>query len=704
MVQFNSQKKEILLKIVYYGTGLSGKTTNLKSLHKFVTTQTDSELFSVNTMEDRTLFFDLMPIDIEAAGRKIKFQVYTVPGQVHYDSTRRIILAGADGVVFIADSDADKIKENIEALNNLYKNLNANRLDIKTIPIAFQYNKRDLPNITPFEVIDRKLNFRQAPSFEGIATEGKGVVETFKSVALDVVKNIVTKYKLVKSEADIKTVLNDVTDSLEKLLKTDSKDSDILESKDLEDTNTKIIYEGKEGQVSETEVLEKALKATEETATILNKTKILKKKLERRNKELAALLKENTFIKNFLQSLFHHAGLPIFTFSIKGKITNWNSLCEKLFSYTTKEAKGLYFSELVPEKNILDIQTILSSVISSKKPMSAFVTLLDKHQVEKTYNCIFSPVEDDNSTVVSISVIIHYIEDTLNKQLTLSEGNVLSIKDLVNKVVGNFSSILLNDNIILKNNIFEENRAVEIEEKKLYKVINSIIRNSIKSFDENCEKKEIAITLNSSDEEKLVLNIRDTGVGISSEVIEKINQSEEFSKKDLKKDNLTLSQCKFLLKENNGDMKILGRKGKGSVISLILPKGKNTLVNTSVQQELNRIFKGKSILFLDKKESDAFNKFNLQFKIDKAKYGNEGILLLNQNTYDFIIVDFNMPEFSGFQFYEWILDEKPHLCESLIFLVNKEMEEKTMKFLEEKKLKYIVRPISGEKLISQLEK
>ena len=113
MVQFHTQQNEIIVKIVYYGPGLSGKTTNLKSLHGLIRKQSRSELFSVDTMEDRTLFFDLLPVQLQAAGRTLKFQVYTVPGQVHYDSTRRIILSGADGLVFVADSAAGRLPDNI---------------------------------------------------------------------------------------------------------------------------------------------------------------------------------------------------------------------------------------------------------------------------------------------------------------------------------------------------------------------------------------------------------------------------------------------------------------------------------------------------------------------------------------------------------------------------------------------------------------
>ena len=151
MVQFNTRANEILLKLVYYGPGLSGKTTNLQSLHAMCSDTQRGEMFSVNTQEDRTLFFDLLPINLGYIyGNAIHLQIYTVPGQVQYDASRRVVLGGADGVVFVADSSESKMQDNVDSLSNLYHNLNANRLNIKQIPFVIQYNKRDLPDAMPW--------------------------------------------------------------------------------------------------------------------------------------------------------------------------------------------------------------------------------------------------------------------------------------------------------------------------------------------------------------------------------------------------------------------------------------------------------------------------------------------------------------------------------------------------------------------------
>src|SRR5512145_2020208 len=209
MVQFNTRANEILLKLAYYGPGLSGKTTNLQALHSMCQEVQRGELFSVNTQEDRTLFFDLLPINLGYIyGNAIHLQIYTVPGQVQYDASRRVVLGGADGVVFVADSSEAKMQENVDSLSNLYHNLNANRLNIKQIPFVIQYNKRDLPDAMPVGVMNRRLNFRSVPFFESIAPKGIGVLDTFLSITKDTVGTTFRKYHLDKKIKDFDEMLN----------------------------------------------------------------------------------------------------------------------------------------------------------------------------------------------------------------------------------------------------------------------------------------------------------------------------------------------------------------------------------------------------------------------------------------------------------------------------------------------------------------
>ena len=179
------ERKEISFKIVYYGPPLGGKTTNLKHLHEVMPQDTKGKLTMLSTAQDRTLFFDFLPLKSEAIkGFVSRFQLYTVPGQPIYEKTRRIVLTGVDGVVFVADSQWNKMKENAQSFANLKENLSLHGRSIEDIPYIFQHNKRDLDQIAPVEYMDFLLNHEslKAPCFEGIAKDGGGVTECLNRV------------------------------------------------------------------------------------------------------------------------------------------------------------------------------------------------------------------------------------------------------------------------------------------------------------------------------------------------------------------------------------------------------------------------------------------------------------------------------------------------------------------------------------------
>jgi signal recognition particle receptor subunit beta len=184
MVQINFAQKEIQCKIVYYGPGMSGKTTNLELVHGKVPEDHRGELTSIATTGERTLYFDYMPLDLgQIAGIRTKFQLYTVPGQIYYKSTRRLVLQGVDGVVFVADSSASKMKENLESLADLEENLKEMGKNLRDVPIVIQYNKRDLPDAVPLEELEQQVNPNGFPSMEAVATRGEGVFPTLKRLA-----------------------------------------------------------------------------------------------------------------------------------------------------------------------------------------------------------------------------------------------------------------------------------------------------------------------------------------------------------------------------------------------------------------------------------------------------------------------------------------------------------------------------------------
>lgn len=183
MVSINYSLREVCCKIVYYGPGLSGKTTNLQYVHSKVPRNACGELISLATEADRTLYFDFLPINIGTInGFAAKFQLYTVPGQVYYNATRKLVLRGVDGVVFVADSQPDKLDENIEALLNLEENVREYGYNLDDLPTVIQYNKRDLPGVMSVEDLDARLNQKGWPSFEASATIGNGVFGTLKLI------------------------------------------------------------------------------------------------------------------------------------------------------------------------------------------------------------------------------------------------------------------------------------------------------------------------------------------------------------------------------------------------------------------------------------------------------------------------------------------------------------------------------------------
>ncbi|HAA58264.1 MAG TPA: gliding-motility protein MglA [Myxococcales bacterium] len=180
----NYSSREINCKIVYYGPGLCGKTTNLQYIYQKTNPDAKGKMISLATETDRTLFFDFLPLSLgQIRGFKTRFHLYTVPGQVFYDASRKLILKGVDGVVFVADSQLERMEANLESIDNLRVNLAEQGYDLDNIPFVIQYNKRDLPNASPLEDLRGALNERGVPDYEAVAINGKGVFDTLKANA-----------------------------------------------------------------------------------------------------------------------------------------------------------------------------------------------------------------------------------------------------------------------------------------------------------------------------------------------------------------------------------------------------------------------------------------------------------------------------------------------------------------------------------------
>jgi len=191
MTFINYASREINCKIVYYGPGLCGKTTNLQHIFESTAPQSRGKLISLATETDRTLFFDFMPLELGTVrGFKTRFHLYTVPGQVFYDASRKLILKGVDGVVFVADSQEERMDANVESLYNLEENLQAQGYDLMKIPYVLQLNKRDLPNIIPADELAAELRRKEEPVVEAVAASGAGVFDTLKAVAKQVLTEL----------------------------------------------------------------------------------------------------------------------------------------------------------------------------------------------------------------------------------------------------------------------------------------------------------------------------------------------------------------------------------------------------------------------------------------------------------------------------------------------------------------------------------
>jgi signal recognition particle receptor subunit beta len=191
MTFINYASREINCKIVYYGPGLCGKTTNIQWIHAQANPEKRGKLVSLATETDRTLFFDFLPLDMGVIkGFKVRFHLYTVPGQVFYDASRKLILRGCDGVVFVADSQRPRLEANIESIANLATNLRDNGFDIRTIPYVLQLNKRDMPTAAPLAEMEELLRFHNEPMIEAVASKGTGVIETLKACARQILMEL----------------------------------------------------------------------------------------------------------------------------------------------------------------------------------------------------------------------------------------------------------------------------------------------------------------------------------------------------------------------------------------------------------------------------------------------------------------------------------------------------------------------------------
>ena len=437
MVQFNTRANEILLKLVYYGPGLSGKTTNLQSLHAMSTDTQRGEMFSVNTQEDRTLFFDLLPINLGVIyGNAIHLQIYTVPGQVQYDASRRVVLGGADGVVFVADSTEAKMQDNVDSLSNLYHNLNANRLNIKQIPFVIQYNKRDLPDVMPVGVMNRRLNFRSVPYFESVANRGTGVLDTFLSITRETVGYTFRKYHLDKKIKDFDEMLNLIESNVRSNMRELPPPTEApsvgpaIETTVLRHSNVSVadLVPGKVADASE--LLEDALKSNMETARLYSELKLVKDALEKKNTELSQLYtqldranQDNLKTRRYLEGLVQNIGEAVISYSPDGKILTWNAAAERMFGYSRPEIVGRSMTQLTPEGLLEEMAQVAQQVTRGQVVRDMATHRLRKGGEVFPASVTFAPVRGSDDRVLAFSALVRDLSERegLQDRLVVSQ-------------------------------------------------------------------------------------------------------------------------------------------------------------------------------------------------------------------------------------------------------------------------------------------
>lgn len=466
MVQFNTRANEILLKLVYYGPGLSGKTTNLQSLHAMCSDAQRGEMFSVNTQEDRTLFFDLLPINLGYIyGNAIHLQIYTVPGQVQYDASRRVVLGGADGVVFVADSSEAKMQDNVDSLSNLYHNLNANRLNIKQIPFVIQYNKRDLPDAMAVGVMNRRLNFRSVPYFESVANRGTGVLDTFLSITRETVAYTFKKYHLDKKIKDFDEMLNLIESNVRTSMRElpppkDSPSVPAVETTVLRHSNVSVadLVPGKVADAQE--LLEDALKSNMETARLYSELKQVKDTLEKKNDELSQLYtqldranQDNLKTRKYLEGLVQNIGEALISFSADGKILTWNVAAERIFGYSRPEIVGRSMAQLTPDSLLGELDQVTQQVARGQVVRDMTTTRLRKGGVVFPASITYAPVRGGDDRVLAYSALVR---DT-SEQKELQDRLVFSQKHetlgrlvptLFHEVANRLTPVLLESKLI----------------------------------------------------------------------------------------------------------------------------------------------------------------------------------------------------------------------------------------------------------------
>ena len=482
MVQISFSKKEILIKIVYYGMALGGKTTTLQYLHSRIKNKTAAKLYSIKTEEDRTLFFDFLPITIPSLNDyKIKLKLYTVPGQVKYASTRRAVLAATDGIVFVVDSQKHLVKENLESFKDMAENLKFYNFDINKIPIVMQYNKRDLPNILSISECSRHYNVKNWPEFASIAINGQGVLDTFFEISKNVVENLIKNKKLPAPKNftdDFLVLLKEVfTDQPEEQPETITE-----EKEEKKDNGLNIVFPS--SNESQDELIHQAVQTNMELTELYNELEETKAKLENKVNQLisASKLAQTIVSELDLKKIYKLASDSLKTSAnVSVSILLEDDAGNLVQEFVDKTVKEDYLIEISREtgKNI-DKQIYMQNkivIVSKTKNLEILKIIKKFHPLTKGVICLplrtrnskmglinlyfFKEMQEDESTLHFFNIMVNFIS------VAIQNARLYSTVKTLNNQLQEKMAYIANINKELENKVAERTKELELKNKQL---------------------------------------------------------------------------------------------------------------------------------------------------------------------------------------------------------------------------------------------
>ena len=755
MVQFNTRADEVLLKLVYYGPGLSGKTSNLQALNAMGQGSNRAELVPVDIREDRTLCLDLPPLHLGLGyGNSLHLQIYTVPGQVRHDASRRVVLGGADGVVFVADSAAGSMQANVDALSNLNHNLNANRLNIKQIPMVFQFNKRDLPDAVAAEVMNRRLNFRSAPVRESVAIQGVGVLETLLAIIHETVATVFRTYHLDKKIKDFDGMLERLDAGVRGRLKPVAAGPDPEGPCQLADAR---------GQ------LEDALAANQETARLCSELKAARHALEVTSGELRQAQtqlkragQDNLKTRRYLEGLIQSVGEAIVSFGADGRILTWNAAAEQIFGYTRAEIVGRTFHQLTPPGRAGELEQAIAQVARGRVVRAIPTSRLRKDGAEFPATITYAPVRGADDQVLATSAVIRDLEPQrqlelklLDLEKTASLGRILP--PLFNDLANRLTPVLLQKGQWLEEagdarqagRIGKLLQALEsaqallrpflmvflpLSPRKTACQLNALVREAAQSIAAEAAAAGVAVAVAlephlaessldpammreglacllrhglrqaaASPGKRLRIETRQAGsvlqlVCHNTGPALPASEAKRVFQLGCARDAESLGLCVIacVAQAHGGSISVRSQDGLGNAFLVELPMADAQVPNPTVPLQGQRVMVVDDEAFLLECLVDALTAWGCQ--VTACAQGNEAIQQLQTGTFDGIVSDIRMPGLGGIQLFQWIQANQPRMAKRILFTTGDSFDPETRAFLQEMQVPSLGKPFDLKKL------